>query len=1042
MMKKIALIFLLISSLVADEVVSFETGKLKVFVFIGGEPIQGVKVELVGGKKRTTDSDGMTVFLTSVGEHQVILHSDKIKAIDAYAISTKVAVDEETQVIIEFEKGSKDARVLEDIAKFKFENQVSKEELERRAQLGKGFIEGVVLNSEDNTPIEGAKIFIKGSDIEAQTDKEGKFNVEIFEGNHALSFIHSKYSTRTVDEIIVDKDMTTTKEIRLTPAGLELDEFVVLVPHIEGGVASLVDEKKNTDVVGDVMGSEQFSKAGDSSAAGALKRAAGLTLVGGKYVYIRGLGERYSSTLFNGLDMPSPEPTKRVVPLDMFPTSVIQSIMIQKTYSADMPATFGGGVIQIRSKDVPSKDFIKISVGTKYSDGSTFTTQNGYQQGGLDVLGFDDGTRALPDSVITATNDLKPLQDSLGGFRDGYTTQELRDFGSDLASKNSYNLTDTYLLPGYKVSVSFGKRYELQGGSNLGIVGAYSLSNDSDFVTKDKKIYSSGSGNYVLSQSEEIADTTQEYSHGGLLGMVHELDENIVHRYTLLYLHSAENLTRVKTYEDENNLDLKKMSLYWSQRDLLLNQLHGEYKLDSFDFNWATQLGYANRYEPGSIDYTYEMEQGTDIYVLRDQGPIQLLRSNMNDLMNNTKFDLKIPFVLNEIENNNISFGGNFLYKHRDLDSRRYKVDYGNDTLILDDSLREGEIDTLLSDANFQSENFVLQTAYKASDTYTAYQMIYAGYLATTISPIESIKLAAGARYESSVQTLEAEASTGETQISSLKSNDLLPAATLTYKVFEDFQIRAAYSKSVSRPDFREFVESDYVDPVTADKVVGYKDLQYTNITNYDVRFEYYFDGVDNISFALFRKEFIHPIEAAIRALDTPVTVFRNAESATSNGIEFDLRKGFGFISHYLEDFYISGNYSLIDSSVVLDEDSEDSVIQQLTTNDRPMQGQSPYTINVTLSYDSIDNGRTISVMYNEFGPRIMRLGTEGELDYYEQPFHQLDLVWIEKPIDGLSIKLKIANMLDDDVIWKQGPKVVYEYKKGISGSLSASYKF
>ena len=160
-----------------------------------------------------------------------------------------------------------------------------------------------------------------------------------------------------------------------------IDEVVSTASRLQGTAAAVIEERKNQAFVADILGAEQLSRTGDSDAASALRRVTGLTLVDGKFIYVRGLGERYSSARLNGAAIPSPDLTRNVIPLDIIPASIIESLAVQKAFSPSMPAAFGGGSIDIRTKSVPSQFVAGVEGGIGYDtsagDGNTFTRQEG-----------------------------------------------------------------------------------------------------------------------------------------------------------------------------------------------------------------------------------------------------------------------------------------------------------------------------------------------------------------------------------------------------------------------------------------------------------------------------------------------------------------------------------------------------------------------------------------------------------------------------------------------------------------------------------------
>ena len=286
-------------------------------------------------------------------------------------------------------------------------------------------MKGMVTDS-DNTPIEGARLFVRGQHAQALTDKRGTFKLELPPGTYEITAIKQGFASRTFANVTIPLDGELI--LPMVKAGLTSEALTISAPRIEGGTASLLTERREVNVVADVLGAEQMSKSGDSDAAGALSRVTGLTVVDGKFVFVRGLGERYSASLLNGANLPSPDPERRVVPLDLIPVGLLESIVIQKTFSPDMPAEFGGGVIALRSRNVPEEFDAKLSFSTGYLSGTTFQTGLQSSVGPTDWLGFGSRHRALPTSV-SAASDSTPLEETDMFSSRGYTAEELESYG-------------------------------------------------------------------------------------------------------------------------------------------------------------------------------------------------------------------------------------------------------------------------------------------------------------------------------------------------------------------------------------------------------------------------------------------------------------------------------------------------------------------------------------------------------------------------------------------------------------------------------------
>ena len=299
---------------------------------------------------------------------------------------------------------------------------------------GEGTIVAQVISAETQKPIKDVQLFISGLNQRFRTDDQGRVQINIPIGAYSVSLLHSAYNSQTRDSVEINKDQLTELKFSLTPAGVELAEYVVLEPHLAGSLTAVIEEQKSSAEVATIMSAEQFSRSGDTDTASALRRASGLTLVGGQFIFIRGLGERFSSTLVNGAAIPSPDPTRRVVPLDIFPTSVLESILVQKTYSPDRPAEFAGGTIELRTRGIPDQFFFNFNGSIGVIDNSTFAKGLTYKGGDLSFLGYDDGTRALPDSLADIVKSGGKLDPKTPFNPDGQTPAQLEQIGEGLST--------------------------------------------------------------------------------------------------------------------------------------------------------------------------------------------------------------------------------------------------------------------------------------------------------------------------------------------------------------------------------------------------------------------------------------------------------------------------------------------------------------------------------------------------------------------------------------------------------------------------------
>lgn len=1025
---KILLILSLVSSSLFSEEVKY--GSLSVLVFSNGKPLAANEIKVDGKKILRTDSDGSIQIRLMPGNHQVEIFGKDAVGVNLGYFKKHIRVEtgKDTQVIATLSKTGSDSMAIDVPLKSSERKDVKVE-----ASTGTGILLGRVLSSEGNQPISGARVFVRGTAVDTRTDANGNFKATVPSGKSlSISVVHSAYSAQTVDGISVKADGTTSKTVKLTPASMELEEYVVLSPKVEGSITDAVEEVKSNDTVGDVLGSEQFSKSGDSSVASALKRVSGITIVGGKYVYVRGLGDRYSTVMFNDLDIPSPEPTKRVVPLDIFPTSVIQSMTIQKSYSGDLPASFGGGTVLIKSKDIPKNGGFAEADIELMSNSST----------GSSVNYNPDTAVPLPANVISQSNDFEYINNST--------------LTNEVLQSRSLNTKKKVLLPGGKVSFSLGDSYDVTDNVKVGASANFFYKNTSDSteINYDKYVYDINSESTLKDSTTKSDVTTLQTQFGGMFNLGANYFGNNRIKYTYFGVTDTNDNSISSTYDyvgDEEDRD--KNYFEHIEKTVSMHQLIGSNELlfgkstdtyfDNLIIDWAVEHATATRDEPGTVETNY-LHQTSGINWNQKNWYYYFM---LNDTVDNYRADFTLPYRYNE--NDNYTKMGVFVYtKSRDFDSRRFKLsDKSASGTGIDLSQ---DMDTIYSNYNLGDLQF--ESAYQNTDSYAATQDITAVYLKQLYSLTQDIDLIASVRYEDSFQQLT-DVATGD-PYTPLNTADLFPALGLTYRFADDdMQLRLAYARTISRPDFREFSPNRYKDPITENIVFGNPDLKATYINHLDLKYEWYFSSDEFFSMALFAKNFENPIESVVRKNDAQGNEFEqsyaNASSADSYGVELDLRKRFDFINEdWGNDYLFATNFAWIESKIQVDEDAYPYFTARLTTHDRAMQGQSPYVLNFQIGYDDAETGNSAMLLYNSIGERIVSLGTDHNEDTYEQPFNKVDFTtkWnLNKPKDGnlaYSLLFKAENLLDDTVTFTQGSKETQTFKPGRFFSLKCNVKY
>jgi len=1034
-MRALLLLVNLVISLLA-----IDTGELSFYLLKDGKPMANQEVVIFKkGMQQTaniegyatkqaefkTDSDGYIYSVLPTGSFQIQVIAIENGVAQAYIKKNFIIKKgKESQLIVSLNRD--DTLAFEDLEAPKVESVDTNITQQKHVEIGTIFV--ILNSSEDQKPINGARIFVRGQSMDIKTDAKGFATLTLPEGEQTLSIIHSDFSSQTLKVKVIAKERIT-KSIDMTPAAMELEEFVVLAPHVEGSVASVIAQERNSDAVGNVLGSEQFSKSGDSDAAGALKRVSGITIVGGKYVYVRGLGDRYSTVMLNNMHLPSPEPTKRVVPLDIFPTSVIKDISIQKSYTADLPGSFGGGTVLIRSTDIPENEGFVNASATLYVNDTTG------KQGTIS----GDNTLPLPANVINASNDFQIIN----GFN--------KELTKEVLSYRSLNHQNTTIKPGMKFEISAGQSFEVSDNFILGASGTVFYKNKSDVNTAQfhKYIYNPNTNNTELDSDVDADVTTMNTQLGGMFNLgAHYLGDNII-KYTFFTTNEYKDQTTLTQTQYVGTSEDKDKTYYeYSEKNVLTHQVSGENRLyfgsttngyfDDLIIKWGLENAQATRYEPGTVEYDY-LHQTSGLNWSQDT---TYFYNDLEDTVQNYRVDFSLPFEFNG--NENYTKAGLFIYnKSRTFDERKFFMhdDAASSTGI---DLAQ-ELDAIYTDASQGNLKFKSNDADDGS--YEANQNVTAFYIKQLLSVTSNFDILVSLRQESSTQQL-IRSKTGE-PYTPLETSDIFPGLGLTYRLNRDMQFRAAYASTISRPDFREFSPNRYQDPITGNTVFGNPNLQATYINHIDFKYEWYFASDELFSVGLFAKEFTDPIEAVVQI--DPVDgnqllqTYRNAESAQSYGAEIDYRKRFGFIDSRLDNVLFATNVAVIQSTVVLQDNPNDIYVSGLTSKERPMQGQSPYVMNFTLGYDDPDTGDSALFLFNQIGERIVSLGTNNNKDMYQEAFAKLDFVtrwklnnyYLKDSDFTYSIKFKAENILDSEQHFAQGEHDVFITKPGREFSLS-----
>ena len=832
---------------------------------------------------------------------------------------------------------------------------------------GKGLVgANVVL-----TPLAGSRTF------GAATDLDGRYIImNLPVGDYSLTASMVGYTAPAARELrITDRHSEFAIQLVLQASSIALEEIVVRSKAPQGSAEASLDERMNSAVIIEAVGGEELARMPDADVSGAVRRSAGVAITEGDPV-IRGMGVRYSKVTLNNAAVSGTEPNRSSVSLELFPASLMRQLTVSKAYSADQGGEFGGGRVNMNTWDLGDKSRFTFSMGTGGQSGVTFGSARGYDGGGLDFLGFDDGTRGLPDAVENATTRIVER----GQFSSiGYTAEELEVISESF--ENNWEAKSGTANPDVNLNVSSGTTFSAFGREiDLLATGLYKYKER--FQATERSVYKGGyDGAIELQHHYDFRSYKQEAVLGGLMALTWDDGPWSRYRANLFYNRDASNETRsFEGYNGDRQAGIRDTRLRFVANSVTSAQVSGHHVLPGLhhsDIDWMVSGSHGTRYEPDTREYQYEA--GADgVYCLADEA--QSGSRIYNDLVDNSLnagVDLTLRF--DEDSDLSVKTGLSSLVRRRDAESRFFQFEIRDNSGI---DLTQDPDDIFIAD-NIDSEGFLVREATRPTDSYEADQDLLAGYLMSDFGWGPRLRCNLGVRYEWSRQKVvsyELFTATATPVSSEITEGDILPALNLTYQLNRDTNLRLALSQTVSRPDFREMSEFEYTDIIGGHAVIGNPNLERALIRHADLRAERRFAAGDLLSASVFVKQFVKPIETVIQPTSQNRVSYENADEAYNYGLELEWRQHLANLpgllpvfERLLTPFSLNTNLSLLESEIAL----SDSTKNIQTSSERPLAGQSPYLFNLNLAYVNAEWGTQVDVFYHTFGKRISEVGRQ-----------------------------------------------------------------
>ncbi|MFO0550592.1 MAG: TonB-dependent receptor [Polyangiaceae bacterium] len=921
-------------------------------------------------------------------------------------------------------------------------------------QPGNGAIVGVVTDAKLGDAAVEALVSIVGSKQGVLTEVDGSYRLEVPPGRYTLQIIDDLHRPVLIKDIVVSEGAEVHADAALEPDETVEESVDTVVQLDTAGVEATLLERKRAAAAGDGVGRAEITKANDKTAAEAARRVVGASIEGSRFLYVRGLGERYNNALLDGFPLPSPEPDRQAVPLDLFPSQILESLTIVKTFTPDVPGDFAGGSIRIGTRRIPTELTFAASLSIGFNTATSFADVLTYQGGDLDWLGFDDGTRALPDD-LPSSKVVRGVEDENGQL---ITREAIGHYGTEMNSPMTARTT--LGPPSFGGNVVFADSWALGDWGRIGVMAA--LVYDRRFERRaDARLrnYGLGEGPDSIDGLRPLNDLTLErgidrVSWGLLTGATLEIGKD--HRLSLtgLYTRSADfEASRLAGRHEERAANLSETRLSYVGRSLFFGELQGSHRfpaLDGLTLEYGIGLARAEREEPDSRGTTYQFDGTLGVYAFEDDSTSgSHFFSEQGETTVTGMLDVTQPIGGAESPIR-LKAGGYFNLRDREFLARRFRfrpdrrgAPEGFDTCPGPTFAADCQ-DKLFTDGNIQNGFLELEENTRENDGYRAGLSVFAGYLMLDASVADKLRVVIGPRLEVSRQTItpfdpvNVDLPTEERAFSEVA---ILPALSVVYTPIPQLNLRAAVSRTIARPQLRELAPFAYVDYFGGREVRGNPDLVDTSIINADLRAEFFPSAAEVVAVSAFYKRFEDPIEQVIQASSgaAGVVSFANARGGNLFGVELEARKSFDVFHPVLRPLSLIANLTLTHSRVELD--AEQAV--QLTSQSRPLALSAPFVANVALDFDEPTWGTRARVSYSLVGPRLAQVGTRGIPDIYELTRHGLDVTLAQRVGDHVELRASATNLLDWPITrahdTPSGEAVTEEYRTGQSFSLGVS---
>ena len=901
-------------------------------------------------------------------------------------------------------------------------------------------VRGRIVNTK-NEPVPGASIVIQETKKLVSANVEGEFSFSLEKGKRYSVLVSSTgYQSKSVEDIdpatLVDEQLVIVLEPKVTTG----ESIVIRSTRRQESTVALLTFQRTSSSMASGLAADFIRRTPDKNTGEVLKRVSGASIQDNRFVVVRGLSDRYNAAMLNTAQLPSSEPDRKAFSFDMFPAALVDNIIIHKTATPEFTGEFSGGLVQVNTRDIPTKDVLTVGVGIGYNNQSTFKPFTSNTRNRFDWLGFDDGTRNLPDSFPANARDYRALgKDAAGVAKQVSLTQE---FNGDV-----YRERTSDAMPIYNFNLTYAKTHRFDNGGTLGTLVGLTYRKAQLIYEVDRRFHEAD-GTVIFDYKDR--QNLYQVNWGGVANISYVKGRTKISWKNLFNQLYEDKYYVREGYNTSRLNDLKLYSSYLNQRSLATTQLEGEHQLSKggIKLRWNGNAGYNMKTQPDLRTALYARTINSTQPFEIDPDDTRRFYSDLRDYSAGAGGQLIVPMNWGLKDKQILKLGGGNTTRFREFNSRIFRYNITNYNSFVATNARKS-VDQAFQADNMGNSGYVLEEFTNNVDSYFGISVLNSAY-GMMDNTFGDLRVIWGVRAENFQQLLTSRTQTGSRSVRLTEKWDFLPSINTMLKIADKSNLRLSASRTVARPEFREIAEFAFYDYELNYGVLGDTGLRRSSVLNYDARYEYYPKAGESISFGAFYKDFTDPIELRLDPAsnaDARRYFYSNALNARSVGFELEVRKGLDFISPKLKNFSVFGNYTYIRSEVTFNDLSAGN---KEVKADRPLQGQSPYLLNLGVQYTSpVFNA---SLLYNRVGERLSLVGNSEFPNVFERPRNLLDMQLSTKVLDKKGeLKLNVSDLLNnafyhyenvnDKTSFQDGTdRLFYAYRPGTTVTVSFSY--